>query len=427
MLLQKLSAGALQFTLYIAIVIALLITAFILLVYAHKRFSITTDFIIETTQNVDKGILYALQNTITLNDTTSINLSDQDYKSLNAYRNYWGAFEKVTAVASIKKTRFVKTALIGGIQPDTEPIALYIKDNNKPLVVVGNTKIEGKAYLPRQGIKPGTIAGRSYYGSQLIYGTTTTVSNFPQLFNQTKAQLHQLKHQLSTVSQNQFLNIALGRAFVNSFLDPMQIVFSNTQIDLSEIELTGHIVVKSLTKITVDNSTKLKDVLLIAPEIEIKNEVKGNFQAIASKQLIVGNNVELSYPSALILNETLTPQLQNNLAHQHIQNHQITIAEQSVIKGVVVYLGQPKPNNHKVQLKLNEQAKVIGEVYCNQNLELLGQVTGTVYTNNFIAKQLGSIYQNHIYNGTILASDLSQEYVGLTFQNSKKGIVKWLY
>lgn len=423
----KFRAGALQFVIYVALVVALLITAFILLVYTHKRFSLKTHFIIETTQNADKGIRYTLQNKINLNDTTTIALNDEAYKSLKVHRNYWGVFEKITSVANIKTNRFTKIALVGGIQPETERVALYLKDNNKPLVVVGNTRIEGTAYLPLQGIKPGTIAGKSYYGSQLIYGNTKIANHFPELIRDTKIQLNQLELQITELSQDQFVNLERSKSFSNSFLQPVQIVFSNGPINLSGLRLAGHIVVQSKAKITVDGSAKLTDILLMAPEIEISNGVKGQFQAIASKQLIVGQNVQLNYPSALVVNEKRVQQPLAGTNTAQLNDPQLVIGEQSSIKGTVLYLGQPKPNNFKIQFQLQTNTTVFGEVYCNQNFELLGQIKGTVYTDNFIAKQSGSVYQNHIYNGVIIANDLPEEYIGLTFMNSKKGIVKWLY
>ena len=51
----KLKAGALQLTLFIAIIIAVLLTSFILLVHTHKKFNIQSDLIIETLKNADKG------------------------------------------------------------------------------------------------------------------------------------------------------------------------------------------------------------------------------------------------------------------------------------------------------------------------------------------------------------------------------------
>lgn len=426
----KLKAGALQLTLFIAVVIALLLSAFILLIQTHKRFKIQTDFIIETSRNTNKGIDFALNNKIRLNDTTAIDLKDKDYKSLKVHREYWGVFEKVTAVSKIKKNTLRKVALIGGTQSENNRTALYIQDNNKPLVLVGKTKIEGVAYLPRQGVKPGTISGKSYYGSQLIYGATRVSSNLPKLFSETSAQINTIENQVSRISQEQFLNIEKGKTYTNSFLKPTQVFFSNDVIRLNTVTLTGNIIVQSKSRIIVEASSKLKDVILIAPEIEIKNQVNGNFQAIASKTITVGENVALEYPSALILKEKEIPKAVTSSAVEKSQTrtlNKIIIEDGSSIHGLVVYLGIPKTSNHNVQIELKEKSTVKGEVYCNQNLELKGTVYGSVYTNNFIAKQSGSVYQNHIYNGTIIVNELPEEYIGLPFNNSKKDVLKWLY
>jgi hypothetical protein len=119
------------------------------------------------------------------------------------------------------------------------------------------------------------------------------------------------------------------------------------------------------------------------------------------------------------------PQSPSNQPSQN--NTSITIGENTTLSGVVIYLGQPKSSNYEAQILLDKNSKVIGEIYCNQNLELLGAVSGSVFTSNFVAKQAGSIYQNHIYNGTIIVDDLAQEYVGLPFEQSTKGVLKWLY
>lgn len=418
----KIKAGALQVTLFVAIVIALLLTAFIVLVHTHKTFSIQTDFIIEASKNSNKGIYYSLNNQIRLNDTVTIPLKAQDYKSLKTYRAYWGIFEKVTSIASIKNKTLKRVALIGAKQEQINRTVLYIQDNNKPLVVVGETKIEGVAYLPKRGVKPGNISGQSYYGDQLIYGQTKKTSILPKPYHETLNQIENISQQINTTDNDQFITLEQGKTYQNSFLQPKQVVYSNHDIRLSYVELIGHIVIQAKTKITVDKTSILKDVILIAPEIEILDDVKGNFQAIATKTITVGKRVELSYPSALILNEeeTLLPDENKN-------DNKILINEYSTVKGVVLFSSQPKINNFNPQIELTEQAKVIGEVYCTENIELKGAVYGSVFTNNFITREAGSIYQNHIYNGTISVKQLPIEYVGLSFEDSKKGVLKWLY
>lgn len=417
----KVKAGALQVTLFIAIVIALLLTAFILLIHTHKTFDIQTDFIIENSKNTNKGISYTINQTTTLNDSTTVFINDQQDKQLKVYRDFWGVFEKTTSVATIKNHTLKKVALIGARQEQVNRTALYIQDNNNPLVVVGNTKIEGVAYLPERGVKPGNISGQSYYGSQLIYGQVRKSSVLPKVLNQTLNQIKNIEQQIKTTENDQFLNIEEVKTYQNSFLKPKQVVFSNNEIRLSRITLIGHIVIQSKAKIVVEASSTLKDVVLIAPDIEILDRVKGHFQAFANKTISVGKYVDLSYPSALILNEKETEiSTENN-------NNAITINDFSTVKGVVLFNAEPKTNNYNPQIEITEEAKVIGEVYCTENIELKGTVKGSVFTNNFIAKQFGSVYQNHINNGSITVKQLPEEYIGLLFINSKKGVLKWLY
>ena len=417
---SKLKAGALQLTLFIAVVITLLLTAFIVLVHTHKQFYTHTNFTIQTARNTNIGIQKALMHEMPLNNATYINLDDGDYKNLEVHRTYWGIFEKVTSVATIKKNKFQKTALIGGIQPEFNKTALYLEDHNKPLVLVGNTKIEGVVYLPKEGVKSGNISGQSYYNPQFIYGEMKTANKLPDIFYQTITQLETLEYELGKIPEKQFFSNQDGKIFTNSFLNPTQVLFSDTLIQLHNNSIIGNIIIRSRTKIVVEATTTLKDVVLIAPEIEIKDHTSGTFQAIATKKINVGNNCKLNYPSALVLNKD------QSLSQQQPYN-EITIEDKTIVEGVVLYYNTSMETSYKPQAIINEDVEVIGEVYCKGNLELKGTVFGSVFTSHVVATHSGSVYQNHIYNGIITIKELPQHYVGLSFENSQKGIMKWLY
>ena len=423
----KLKAGALQVTLGIVVIIALLLTGFVLLVHTHKQFQIQTDFIIETTKIADRGITYALKHQIPLNDTTTVDLRDEDYKTLKVKREFWGVFEKVSVTSQIKKSKFQKIGLIGAKQSENNRTALYLQDNNKPLVLVGDTKVEGLVYLPKRGAKPGTISGHSYYGSQLIYGQTRVSSDLPKVFSETTNQIESLEQLNLKFQEDQFLNIESGKYYSNSFFNPPQIVYSDRPILLQEVRLTGHIIIQSKSKIIVDASSKLTDVILISPKIEIQDHFSGTIQVIASEEVNIGKHVKLDYPSALVLNEKKVTNVLSKNLNQAKEENTITIQEHSTLQGIVLYLGTQKKNNFKPQIELGENTIVHGEVYCNQILELKGSVYGTVYTNNFVTNQSGSIYQNHIYNGTISINELPEEYIGLMFNDSESEVMKWLY
>lgn len=419
MYVQKIKAGALQLTLFICVVIAILLFAFIILVHTQKQFSQQSIFIIQTVKQAGNGIDVANNMVIPLNDTLQLN-SDNELSTLKVHRDFWGVFEKVTSQSKTKKKVFTKVALVGAKQNELQPTALYLQDNKKPLVLVGNTFIQGLTYLPELGVKPGTISGQSYYGEQLIYGSTQHSGQLPKL-------QAELLNELKGISN---IDLIQAKAWQNngnkkvSFVEPLHIMYSANTIRLSNSELSGHIIIKSQSKIVVDASSKLKDIVLIAPEIEIKSSTVGNFQAIASKKITVGTNCRLDYPSALVVIEqkkTETDSISNT------KNYSIDIQGHSTVKGVVLFLGEPKEQNFEAQINISENASVEGDLYCNQNLDLKGEVKGTVYTSNFVTKAFGSIYQNHLLNARISKNDLQEEYVGMLFNESQKDIVKWLY
>lgn len=422
MIPKKIKAGAMQFTMFLVVVVALLLAAFIILVNTQKQFKIKTAFVKEAVTNADFGIQYTLQNNIILNDTISVNLQDEDFKTLKVHRDYWGVFQKVVSSSTIKKNHFKKVALVGTPQQQKNRTALYVQDNNRPLVIVGKTKIQGVAYLPKQGVRTGNISGHSYYGSQLIYGVTKESSELPKLSKELLENIKATEKRIEAIDQNNFLDLSKNRIHQNSFFNPLQIIYSKQPILLSQVSLVGHILVQSKTKIIVDASSTLKDIVLIAPEIELKDYVKGTFQAIATKEISVGKYCKLNYPSALVLNEsTNRVQVINNNENTAF----INVSEGTNIKGAIAYFGETK--NYKAQVFIDEHVTITGEIFCNKNLELIGDVEGSVYTSNFIANQSGSAYQNHIYNGTISIDKLPEEYVGLAFKDSKKEVAKWLY
>lgn len=422
MIATKVKAGALQLTLFIVVVIALLLASFLIFVHTYTQFNVQSDFVIETVQDANNGILHTLRTHVPLNDSLSFQPNAEDYKTLKITRTYWGFFEKVFSGASIKNYKFEKVALIGGTQPKLNRTALFLEDNNRPLVVVGNTKIEGLAYLPERGIKTGNISGHSYYGDRLVYGITRKSNQFPKVPSEL---IEHLKN-INSEEQAIFIDISKTQTFKNSFFEPLQVVYSPDEIRLEDLSLIGHIMVQSQTAIVVGASSNLKDIVLMAPKVVIEDNVIGAFQVIASEAITVSNNCKLTYPSALIVYDdgTVTPREQEK---SDSKNNAITIDTGTTINGVVFWNVTSMARNYEPQILINEHAVVNGEVFCNSNLELKGTVNGTIYTSNFVAKQSGSIYQNHIYNGTVSIDGLPQEYVGLPFETSKKGIMKWLY
>ena len=184
------------------------------------------------------------------------------------------------------------------------------------------------------------------------------------------------------------------------------------------MSFSGNIVLISDSEIQVSASTKLNHVILIAPKIYIQQGFKGNLQAFASEQLTVSSQTKLTYPSSL--------SLINLKKEKEEANIQLLIKSKADVRGVVLYHGDSRKNSYKTQLKIEQKATVTGEVYCNKNLELNGNVNGYVHTNNFITKQFGSVYMNHIFNGVIDSKSISEHYAGLLMNNGELNVAQWI-
>lgn len=417
-LLKKIKASALQFAILVATIIAILLGSFLTLTYTHSYFNTQSEFLLSTIEKANQGIDFSLLPDTVINDSISI---QNNGIQTRLTKQYWGAFEKITATASIKKKSFSKMALIGSALSNPAT-ALYLADDNLPLVVVGTTKIEGKAYIPTSGVKPGVISGNYFYGTKPIIGSTKpSSSSLPRL---EPAWENYINAMASFVPSANSTIIPQKPEAHGSFFQTDQIIYNNEPIHVTE-NYTGNILIKSERAITLSSESKLEDALLIAPIITIEKGFSGTLHCIAEKQIIIEEQVNLEYPSSLVVMGKINKE-NSRLPSDEIP---VSIGTLSKISGSLVYLGNEKSQNEKsrIHIDLKTNSMIKGMIFCRGNIQLNGTVKGTVYTEHFIAKEAGSRYINHIYNGTILANALHPKFSGLPFVKTKKEIAKWLY
>ncbi len=411
-----------QFALLISVLIALLLSAFLLLTHVQSFFRIKSGELIEATETATLQILKSLGENNISQDTLVVKESDQTKKMI---ANYHGVWTKVFSEITIRNQKITKTAFIGSALQEKSP-NLYLANTNSPLVVVGNTRLEGNSYLPKQGVKAGNISGHYYQGSGLYYGNVfQSKETLPKLDDHWISYITSLTEGILIREKN---SIALAGDLKNSFNKPYKTVYSPSSIVLGDEKIAGNIIIQSDTKIVVHPTTLLENTLLVAPHIIINDGVKGNIQIIASKKIEIGKNCHLSYPSSVTLfDQTKTPKMSNSSS---LQNREINfvIGKNTLIEGSVIYLPiqTKKQDRIKTNLKIEPGTEIIGEIYCQGNIEFEGTIRGSLYTKQCIANQSGSIYLNHIYNGKVLINPIP-DYAGLPFVNSKNKIAKWLY
>lgn len=422
----KLKSGALQFTVFVAVLIALLLSGLMLYAYTFMYMKEQSKGAIENIQFSDTGIEYLLKQHEINTDTLSVDLIKKENQTIKVHLSQWGIFEKAFAKSQFRKKVFIKTALIGSLINSEESPTLFLQETQNPLTIVGNTSIKGIAYLPSQGVKPGYIAGNSYYGKQLIDGSIKkSTPALPKLEKSVIDALVFYVKDYKPLIQGDYINLETNQRIINSFKEKTKGAYLKEPIILENREITGNIIIKSDTLIRIKRTAILKDLILIAPIIEIEDGTMGNFQAIASKTITVGKGCKLSYPSALVLfQENKNNQI---VVSNNMFDNQIFIDSGTIVKGSVCYFQTKEVTDFQTQIVLEKEAKIKGQVYCNGNFELKGIVSGSVYTKQFVVNQSGSIFVNHIYNGVIENENIPNIFGGIVLEKEPKTVMKWLY
>jgi len=418
MKVKRIKASALQFAVLISVIVVLLLGSFLTLTYTHQFFKQQSSIVLDVVAASNEGVYKSL---VPEQKKISGHSGEKDKMFTEVSENSWGGYRTITSVARNGEKEFTKMALVGTEKRD-DKTAIYIGDGQLPLVLAGNTRIEGTAYISDKGVKPGVISGNYYNGKELVLGAIRSSSGSlpglsPQWENNTKNWLNYVPNGNDSV-------IELRPQILNSFFNKTAVIYQNEAFDIAET-LKGNILIKSDTEVRVKGNAQLENAYVIAPKITIEKGFKGNAHFLAEEQLILEENVKLNYPSSLILIDS-----NKDFKEPTPKGEEpILIGAQSTLEGVVIYM--PKADIEELHantsIEIAENTQIKGDIYCEGNLELLGTVSGAVYTNRFIANASGSRYVNHIYNGKVFGNKNSSEFCGLPFENSINNIVQWLY
>lgn len=407
-LFSKIKASALQMVLVVSVIIVILLFAFISLIYFQKRVALKHSNYTESVYANHQVFDYLKAADIPFGKTDSIALF-LDKSTASIIKKQWGVFELLIVETKKNKEAFKQVALLGGNNPTRK--SLYLKNNNQQLILVGNTHIKGNVALPNLGVNSGNIGGVSYNKEKFIYGDRVqSEREIPAIINKKN-----ISSFLSSYSKDSvvFFDVKEELFLRSSFTEKTQVHQRNGAIDIVNSTLIGNFIIESDTLIRVSATSVLQDVILIAPRVEISNGFKGSVQVFATKNIIIEKNSQLEYPSSLVL-------------FNNENNGGINLSKGSTVKGVISYFSNSVKSNYNAQILLGTKSVVSGEVYCQGNLELKGEVIGSVYTNSFIVHQSGGTYINHIFNGSIDSEKLPNQYAGLSFSNSSKSVAKWL-
>ena len=408
-----LKAGALYLSIIVAFLIAVICASLIMLAVHYKSAYLKELRFDRLILNLDSAVELALEDTDLIDPSELIDLYDQHSDSILIDKKHWGMFGLVNTTAFISKDTLKRSFLIG-YADTSDKVVLYVKDENRPLSLSGETRITGEVFLPKSGVKKAFVETRRYSGDKLIYG---------QIRNSEEELPPLQKTIIEAVSRK--INDNSGRqAYVaedqeNSFYNPVKILSIQPQTHLMHA-ISGNIILVCDGALILEASAKLDGVQVYAAYIKVERGFSGNCQLFARDSVVVGDQAQFLYPSGIAI---IQPDSARSVS-------KISIGKDLSFQGYMLsYL--KKTAALRPQITLGKNARISGEIYSDgpmliePGLELNGKLT----CERFLMKTASSIYENVLLDVKFNRKSRSQYYLSpgvITGAMLEKKILKWL-
>lgn len=390
-----LDARALFYAVLVSLLVALLSAALVQLTYFLNMQQIDQFDKIRLIRNVNSGIALLKSGEDEI-DNKEVDLYQDGVDKIQISRKRWGLFSVGTSKAIFKKTtgeeELSKNILFGDSHSDFLKYALYVTDQVRSVSLVGESKIRGKAFLPKSGIKRGTLAGKGFKGDKLLYGEKQESKTYlPKLdWERIKKTIDELK-----------IIQGIGEPLQNieaSFTDEI-VVVSGQEISLEGLSIKGNVIIRASKSIVVKNNTQLEDVILVAPSISVEEGFSGSFQAFASNKIKVEKNCYLEYPTVLFLSKK----------DNQKDKTEIIIGENTKLEGTIAAY-EKKYHKHPTHVSIEKNSKIIGEVFVKGSVDHRGEIWGSLSCKEFQVRSSTAVNNNYLMDGKIDRSLLPEYY-----------------
>lgn len=374
------------------LVISVLILLIVLLIYSWWN----TNFLYYSFYHYKKQQQENLNSAIVLYSNDSSLL--REYNAEKKFRLYetdsastvsflkqqWGFYEILTV--SSYKGNFSSTRLLGKKRECDHRAALWLCDRNRALSLSGETEIQGKIFIPLNGINYTEIDGEYYKGEEIPYTRLdivgaqlppidSTALVFPESLKEYREQSEELP--------------ATTDAYY-SFHVPTH--YFNVSENRDEIELRGNAVLFA-DELEISASSKINEAIIFARKITIKEGFTGSAQLFCSDSILVGEHVTLQYPSGIYVDAK-------------IDHPFVSLSDHSEINGYVIILGKIRDEELLFpSYRQSANSLLRGLLYIDGTANIQGELSGAVYLKDCFFASSQQIYAGTLYNTRISRND----------------------
>lgn len=371
------------------IVVSIILSSLVLGSFFNKQIRNKLVLICNLSDDLNYSINFALSQPEVYYD--SLNLNGPSY--INIKKSPWGVYNTISVKGCYKGLLKSKTVLTSQIVSRKELPVLIVKNARNVVSITGKTDIIGNIFTPKGYLERAYIENKTYINKKISNGKVFKSSSYKpnfdaKLFENRFNNLYKNSNNESTISRfpnSDSLNV--------SFYDETETIYSNKEIILNNIAITGNIIIKSDSLVVIRNSCKIQNAIILAPIITVESGFKGSVQLIASDSIVLDKNVELTFPSSIVLYQS------------KIRTPSITLNNNCKVYGSI-YAYMPNNSNSNSLIIVNPNTEIIGSIYSNSIVDFRGIMNGVLICNKVVASTKSSFYEDVIIDAKFYNSVL---------------------
>lgn len=387
MLRVKLKGGALYVAVIISILIAIILSLFIVLAYYNIQSVQSQNSFMQLHLSMEGGFEMTQSKYYNQNSGTTWQKMPYNNDSVMVKKMAWGCYTLVDVKAKNAHFKIHKTGLFGtSASKDT---AIMTTEQSRPIGLAGNIKFNASCYFPKAGVKSAYIEGTSFSDLNSVRPYIKQAPNYIPELNDSylnAIELAQTEINPYTDSLISFIPDALTQSFHHKTAVVQQgSVILNSQI------LSHNIKIIASDIITIENTSQLNNILLVARKVIFKKGFKGTVHVIAKDSIVTEDECEFNYPSSFCVYSNTNSTTSNPIVRG------VFFGTQCKFKGGLLAANDDKQSS-RMMIKLNTRFEFIGNIYSANYTDAQGNLYGSVFCQTLLLQTPSGVYENHLLN-----------------------------
>lgn len=322
----------------------------------------------------------------------------------------WGEYDIAACISYSGNDSIYSAQLLGNkFVPE---YSLYISEQNSPISIGGTTKLSGKLFIPKKGLKRANINDQPYERTRIHYGSVS----------KSKKDLPSFKHQyfsnLMYINENVddqiiYRNYLIDEDFTNSFKNNSITIEASNNLSISNCTISGNIKILCNGEVYIDSTSNISGVIIYCDMLYVDEGFKGDFQAYARDSAIIEENCILKYPSSII-----------SMSKNDSSSLYIKLGEHSSLAGSLVAFEEKLNRKNMPTIALMENSVFQGYLYTNGYLDARGVIAGQASCRKTIYKNDEISAENTLINAIINQHNIHPEFCVGTWMNGPLKLVK---